>query len=274
MELKKIRAIELRLLLEGIYQCYGYDFRDYAESSIQRRVLRRLEAEGLKTITNLQEKVLHDPQCMDRLIKDISITLTEFFRDPGFYISFRNNVIPFLRTYPFIRIWCAGCASGEEAYSLMILLYEEGLYKKSFVYATDFNEAAISDAKTGIFSLNQIMKNPENYRKVIGAKPFSEYFDIENGKAVVKPHLRKYIIFSRHNLATDSSFNEFNAILCRNVMIYFNKKLQDKVHDLIYDSLSPFGVLALGEKENLKFTSQAKNYEVIDKDNKIYRKIG
>lgn len=270
---KETEAIEMRLLLEGIYEKYGYDFRDYAPASLKRRVAKCLNAEHLKTISGLQEKVLHDPGAMGRFLNILSIDVSAFFRDPGFYLALRKKVVPFLRTYPSLRIWHAGCATGEEVYSLAILLKEEGLLEKTRIYATDMNETLINKAREGIFALKEMKDYTRNYQAAGGKKNLSDYYKAKYDHTLFNADLTKKVTFAVHNLATDSSFNEFNVILCRNVMIYFNRKLQDQVHHLIYESLSYYGILCLGTKESLKFTPHEGDYEEVDGKEKIYRKI-
>ena len=269
----KIEEIEIKLLLEAIYQCYGYDFRNYAFASIRRRIWKRIKDESLATISSLQDRVLHDPDCMARLLLDFSISVSDFFRNPGFFMKVREKIVPFFRTYPFVRIWHAGCCSGEEVYSLVILLHEEGLYEKCRIYATDFNVNVLGKAKSGIYPLKRMKKFTDNYIQAGGNAAFSNYYTAQYDNAVFKAFLKKNILFTQHNLVTDSSFNEFNMILCRNVMIYFNRDLQARVHRLIYESLSQWGVLGLGEKESLKFTPYEEKYEILDQTQKLFRKI-
>jgi chemotaxis protein methyltransferase CheR len=195
------------------------------------------------------------------------------FRDPGFYRAFRQKVIPLLQTYPFTRIWHAGCSTGEEVYSLAILLYEEGLYDKCRIYATDLSEAVLQTAKQGLFPLGAMKEYTENYQKAEGKAAFSEYYTARYDHALFRPALRENIVFAPHNLVTDGSFNEFNVILCRNVMIYFNRALQDQVHGLFYKSLGRLGVLALGRKESLRFTPEEPHYQVLDEVERLYRKV-
>jgi chemotaxis protein methyltransferase CheR len=268
-----IEDIELDLLLEAIFRYYGFDFRNYAKSSIKRRVWNRIQAENLQTISGLQEKVFHDPSCMKRLLSSLSINVTSMFRDPEFFLSFRTNIIPILRKIPFIRIWHAGCSTGEEVYSMAILLHEEGLYEKTRIYATDMNEGVIYKAKQGIYSSEKLDEYTDNYRNGGGLKDFSDYYSLENDNVVFYPFLKNNIIFAQHNLVTDRSFNEFHVILCRNVMIYFDKVLQKHVHQLFLDSLFTEGVLALGSKETMRFTGYERNYEQVDSSQKIYRKV-
>lgn len=273
MRHEEIEKLEIELLLEAIFRRYGYDFRNYSYPSIKRRTWHRIAAEKLAGIAALQEKVIHDPSCMNRLFYDFSINVTEMFRDPLFFLSMRENVMPLLRTYPFIRIWVAGCSTGEEVYSLAILLEEEGLLAKSRIYATDMNARVLKQAAEGLFSLKTMKDNTDNYIKAGGKRAFSEYYTVRSNEAVFHSRIRECLVFAQHNLVTDKSFNEFHLILCRNVLIYFNRTLQEEVHDLFYNSLSPFGFLGLGNKESIRFTKHAKQYEDVDVQEKIYRKI-
>ena len=269
----ELEQIEIELLLEGIYQHYGFDFRSYAYASIRRRLWKRIEAEGLSTISALQDRVLHDSDLMERLLLDLTINVTAMFRDPGFYRVFREQVVPTLRTYPFIRIWHAGCATGEEVYSMAILLEEEGLYERSRIYATDINEVVLQKAKAGIFPIDRMQEYTENYIAAGGKRSFSDYYVAKYDGALFQPSLTKNVVFSQHNLVTDRSFSEFNVILCRNVLIYFDKTLQARVLTLFYDSLAMFGALALGSKESLRFSPYEECYEQINDREKIYRKV-
>jgi chemotaxis protein methyltransferase CheR len=269
----ELERIEIELLLEGIFRKYGFDFRAYAYASIRRRLWKRILAEGLSTVSGLQERVLHQPEMMERLLLDLSINVTAMFRDPQFYRVFREQVVPMLRTYPFIRLWHAGCASGEEVYSMAILLQEEGLYERARIYATDINEAVLQKAKEGIFPLDRMQEYTENYIAAGGKRAFSDYYVARYGGALFSPSLTKNVVFSQHNLVTDRSFSEFNVILCRNVLIYFDKSLQSKVHGLFYESLAMFGILALGSRESLRFSAYEECYEQINGPEKIYRKV-
>src|SRR5947209_9508350 len=241
-----LEEIELSLLLEGVFRKYGFDFREYAPASLRRRVWRRVHAEGLTTISALQDKLLHDPASMERLLLDLSINVTAMFRDPAFYVAFREKVVPLLRTYPFTRIWVAGCSTGEEVYSLAILLQEEGVYDRTRIYATDINESVLEHARAGVFPLDKMREYTQDYIKGGGTRAFSEYYLAKYDGAQFQRSLIENVVFAQHNLVSDRSFNEFNVILCRNVMIYFDKALQERVHGLFYDSLMTFGVLALG----------------------------
>ncbi|MBB6446895.1 chemotaxis protein methyltransferase CheR [Bacillus benzoevorans] len=269
---QRLEKIELDLLLQGLYEWCGYDFRNYTDCSIQRRVWHAVHAEGLTSITALLDKLLHDPACLQRVIAGFSIHVTEMFRDPPFFKVFREKVIPMLRTYPSIRIWHAGCATGEEVYSMAILLYEAGLYEKSKIYATDINANVLEIAKTGVFPLEKMKQYTNNYLLAGGERSFSDYYTVTRAGVKFDPFLTKNIVFAQHNLVTDRSFNEFHVILCRNVLIYFNRTLQKKVHDLFYDSLCMFGILGLGDKESLYCTEKASCYEVLSSKNKLYKK--
>lgn len=269
----ELERLEIELLLEGIFRHYGFDFRSYAYPSIRRRLWKRVDAERLTTISALQARVLHDHDAMERLLLDLSVSVTAMFRDPHFYAAFREDVVPLLRTYPFIRIWHAGCSTGEEVYSTAIVLEEEGLLERSRIYATDINDRVLQQARSGIFPLARMQEYTENYIKAGGKRSFSEYYTAKYDGALFSPSLTRNVVFSQHNLVTDRSFSEFNVIFCRNVLIYFDKTLQAKVHSLFYDSLITFGVLALGSKESLRFSQYEPCYEKIHSREKLYRKI-
>lgn len=269
----ELESIEVHLLTEGIYRHYGFDFRDYSLPSLRRRIWKRVYAERLQTISGLIEKVLHDPQSMERLLLDLSINTTAMFRDPTFYLKFRRKIVPMLRTYPFVRIWHAGCSSGEEVYSMAILLLEEGLYDRCRIYATDINEAVLQKAKSGIFPLSTMKENTSNYIAGGGKGTFSDYYTARYDYAIFRPSLRENVVFAQHNLVTDASFNHFNVIFCRNVLIYFNNDLQDRVQQLFLQSMEMFGILGLGKKESLRYTVVADDYGEIDAEEKLYRRI-
>jgi chemotaxis protein methyltransferase CheR len=268
-----LEEIEFQLLLEGIYRYYGFDFRDYAPASLKRRIWSAARAEGLTRISAFQDRLLHDPACMERFLIMLSVNVTAMFRDPGFYLAFRTKVVPMLRTYPFIRIWHTGCSTGEEAYSMAILLKEEGLYNRCRIYATDMNEAVLKRAREGIFPLEKMQEYTNNYLKAGGTRSFSEYYTAAYDSAIFSGSLRENIVFSQHNLALDGSFNEFQVILCRNVLIYFNKSLQERVHNLLYDSLVMFGVLGLGHQESIRFNTHERDYEELESGLRLYRRI-
>lgn len=268
-----LEEIEIDLLCEGIYRYYGFDFRQYARASLKRRIKNLVNLESLPSISSLQEKILHDRQMMERFLLNLSINVTAMFRDPRVYQVFRQKVIPLLQTYPSVRVWHAGCSSGEEPYSMSILLEEEGLAKRSKIYATDFNEAIIKKAKAGIFPLSVMREYTDNYQKAGGLKSFSEYYTANSDSAILSPYLRKSIVYSKHNLTIDGSFNEFNVIMCRNVMIYFNEDLRNRVLMLLHNSLCRFGILILGSKESLQFTPLEHKYKELDAHQKIYQRI-
>jgi len=273
-EERDLEQIEIALLLEAVYRRYGFDFRNYAEASLKRRVWRRVHGENLRTVSGLTERLLHDPAVMERLLLDLSINVTAMFRDPEFYAALRELVVPQLRTYPFTRLWNAGCASGEETYSLAILLEEEGLYERTRIYATDINAAVLERARAGVFPLDRMKQYTHNYIRSGGTRAFSEYYVAGYDGARFRRSLLDNVVLSQHNLVQDSAFNEFNVIVCRNVMIYFDKALQDRVHRLFYESLPPFGVLALGQKESISFSPFADRYEELRPGTRIFRKIG
>jgi chemotaxis protein methyltransferase CheR len=268
-----LEEIELSLLLEGIFRQYGFDFREYAPASLRRRVWRRIHAEGLSTISGLQDRLLHDPACMERLLLDLSINVTAMFRDPGFYSAFRQKVVPMLRTYAFTRIWIAGCSTGEEVYSLAILLLEEGLYDRTRIYATDINEAVLGQARAGVFPLDKMREYTQNYINAGGSRPFSEYYLAKYDGAQFQRSLIDNVVFAQHNLVSDRSFNEFNVIVCRNVMIYFDRTLQERVHRLFYESLVTFGILGLGHRESIRQSPYEARYEDLEPVEKLYRKV-
>jgi chemotaxis protein methyltransferase CheR len=269
----ELERIEIDLLLEGVFRRYGFDFRAYAPASLRRRLWKRVEAERLTTISALQARVLHDSAALDRMLLDLSVNVTSMFRDPGFYRTFREVVVPLLRTYPFIRIWHAGCSTGEEVYSTAIILHEEGLLDRARIYATDINDAVLRHARGGIFPLNRMQEYTANYIRAGGTRSFSEYYTAKYDGALFNPMLTKNVVFSQHNLVTDQSFSEFNVIFCRNVLIYFDRDLQHRVLKLFYDSLVTFGVLCLGAKESLRFSEFEECYERLDSREKVYKKI-
>lgn len=270
----ELEEIEIGLLLEGINSHYGYDFRDYAPASLRRRLWHRVCAEGLQSISALQDRVLHDRAAMQRLLLDMSVNVTTMFRDPMFYAALRESVIPLLRTYPFLRIWNAGCSTGEETYSLAIVLREEGLGSRVRLYATDINDDVLERARAGAFPLERMRQYTQNYIQAKGREDFSSYYTVDGSWARFDPSLTEQVVFAQHNLVSDGSFNEFDLILCRNVMIYFSKPLKDRAHGLFYDSLHTFGVLGLGEKESIKFSPHEDRYATLAPRAKLYRKTG
>jgi chemotaxis protein methyltransferase CheR len=264
--------IEIKVLIEAIYLKYGYDFRNYSKASIKRRILHRLSLSGLKTISEMQHKILYDKQFFEILIQDFSIKVTNMFRDPSFYKAIRKKIIPVLKELPFIKIWHAGCATGEEVYSTAILFQEEGLYDKTIIYATDFNEAVIKKAKDGIYSADRLKEYTHNYQKAGGKSSFADYYSAKYDYALIDKSLKKNIVFAEHNLVTDWVFGEMNMIMCRNVLIYFNRDLQNHVIRLFIDSLCKNGFLCLGSKESIRVSEYSDDFVDFIKKEKIYRK--
>ena len=276
MVVRTVEAIdseELRALLSAIRDVYGYDFTQYAEASIKRRSLYFMNARNIRSTRELGDLLLSNEPTFAEFVDNLSVTVTEMFRDPPFYACLRDKAIKRLATYPFIKIWVAGCATGEEVYSIAILLKEEGLLGRSLIYATDINQHSLYQAKEGIFPLDLMKTYTSNYMKSGGKRNFSEYYIAHYNAALLDRSLRNNIVFAPHNLATDQSFNEFHLILCRNVLIYFNQDLQNKVMNLFYDSLCMFGILGLGNKESLLFTDKQKCFDSIDKKQKVFLKI-
>ncbi|MFV5695369.1 CheR family methyltransferase [Flavobacterium sp. LB3P122] len=272
MRYKDTSDLEILLLLEAIYRKYGYDFREYSQAHIRRRIMNRMAVSGFEDIAQMQSKVLNDEPFASELLQDLSITVTEMFRDPVFYSALREKVIPILKTYPFIKIWHAGCATGEEAYSMAILLQEEGLYDRTTIYATDFNQMALNRAKDGIFSNKMIKEYTTNYQLSGGKESFSSYYTSNYDNVIMNQSLKKNIVWANHNLVTDSVFAEVHLILCRNVLIYFDKNLQNKVQTLFYNSLINGGVLCLGSKESLRFTDLHEEYIELEAKQRIFKK--
>ncbi|MDF2448561.1 MAG: protein-glutamate O-methyltransferase CheR [Bacteroidota bacterium] len=266
------RNINPAAILETIFSRYGYDFRHYSEAHIKRRLLNSMVRWRIPDTEHMKERILTDEAFAATLVNDLSITVTEMFRDPDFYRSLRTHVIPILKTYPFIKIWHAGCSTGEEAYSMAILLTEEGLYDRSTIYATDFNQQALNFAKEGIYSNDLAREYTINYQLAGCKSSFSDYYTSQYDHVIMHKSLRRNILWANHNLVTDSVFAEVHLILCRNVMIYFDKVLQNQVQKLFYESLIKGGVLCLGSKESLKFTNVYDRYSEIDKAQRIYKK--
>ena len=263
---------QLKELLESIRLVYGYDFTDYAEASVKRRVDHFMSTRKITAFNTLGEMILKDEKLFEEFIQQISVTVTEMFRDPMFYKSLRDQVLKRLATYPFIKIWIAGCATGEEIYSVAILLQEEGLLNRSLIYATDINQHSIQVAKHGVYSIENMVSYTTNYQKAGGKQAFSEYYKAKYNSVIFDKSLKQNIVFAAHNLAVDRSFNEFQLIICRNVLIYFNQQLQNKVINLFYESLCPFGFLGLGNKESLLFSNKQKSFEETDRKEKIFMK--
>jgi len=271
-ELLETQDIEIRLVVNAIYEKYGYDFRNYSKAHIKRRILNRFNNSGLNNISEMIHEILYNPKFVDLILMDLSITVTEMFRDPSFYKAIREEVIPVLQTFPFVKIWHAGCSSGEEVYSMAIILKEENVYNKTQIYATDFNPIIIKQAKDGLYPLSRMKEFTLNYQKAGGKANFSDYYSIHHESAKMLDSLKKNIVFATHNLVTDSVFAEVNIVVCRNVLIYFNRQLQDKVIQLFLDSLPGGGILCLGSKENLQFSEYMDHFDPFIEKEKIYIK--
>lgn len=272
MTADELTDIEIKLLMEGVYQVYGYDFREYAEASLRRRLTQWLSGSGFTTLSQAQSCLLRDRSLFDTLLRGITVNVSEMFRDPSFFKAIREQVVPYLKTYPFIKIWHAGCSSGEEAYSMAILLLEEGLAGHFRIYATDINEEVIRKAQEGIYPLQELQHFTRNYQHSGGTRSFSDYYTARYDHAILNPSLRDNIVFAAHNLAVDADFGEMNMILCRNVMIYFTLPLKERVLGLFDSSLLPGGFLCLGTKESLDHRRISSHYEEIMPRMQIYRK--
>ena len=267
-----VEDIEIDLLLEAIYQRYGYDFRSYTKASIRRRIMHRLGLSGMDNVTRMTERVLRDREFFVSLLNDLTVNVTDMFRDPEFYLAFRREVVPLLKTFPFLKIWHAGCATGEEIYSMAILLEEEGLYDRSIIYATDIDKNVLASAKKGIYPISSMRQFSENYRAAGGTGSLSDYYTAKYDGAILDQRLKRNIVFADHDLVTDQVFGEMNVILCRNVLIYFDRELQQRVFRLFFDSLDMGGVLCLGTKETLRYSGLEEAFEAIDERLRIFRK--
>jgi chemotaxis protein methyltransferase CheR len=269
----EIENIEIELLLSGIYRYYGFDFRNYKIEYVKDKVLECVRKEKLRSISAYQEKILRDSKYMDRFLSAMSFETTGVFEQHSFYRLFRKKIVPILRTYPSVRIWQVGCASGEQVYSLAILLKEENLYDRTNIYATDLNEQLLEHAQRGVFPSAKVKQYSQNYERSGGVQSLMEYGRVQSDDFVFEPTLRKNIVFATHNLATDSSFNEFQVILCRNVLFCFNKTLEFRVLELLRESSAMFGFLALDRQSSKDFPSEDFGYEELDGRHKIFRKI-
>jgi chemotaxis protein methyltransferase CheR len=267
-----IEDLEIQLLLEALYQRYHYDFRHYARASIKRRLVQARAQLGFGSISALQDQVLHDPSMLPRLLDYLTVQVSEMFRDPSYFRALREKVLPHLRTYPSLKVWIAGCSTGEELYSLAILFREEGLYQRTLFYATDINPEALSAAEAGVYSLDRIQKFTENHQKSGGKSSLSDYYTADYGRAAFDKTLRERVVFSDHSLVTDSVFAEMHLISCRNVMIYFDRPLQDRAIGLFRDSLTRKGFLGLGSKESLRFSEHAGAFADFVPAEKIYQR--
>ena len=270
----RMADLEVRLLLEAIFDRYHFDFRSYAMASLKRRLSQACDTLGVNTLSGLRERVLRDPESFSRLLQYLTVQVSDMFRDPGFFLALREQVLPVLATYPSLKIWCAGCSTGEEAYSLAILLQETGLLDRSVIYATDINAQSLRLAAGGVYPLARLRGFTENHRRSGGAISLSNYYHASGDNAIMDPALRRKITFSDHSLATDNVFAEMHLITCRNVLIYFDHALQNRALQLFADSLVRSGFLGLGSKESLKFTEVAGRFTEFDIPQRIYRLSG
>ncbi|EQM80023.1 protein-glutamate O-methyltransferase CheR [Pseudomonas stutzeri] len=267
------QAIELKLLIEAIYLRYSYDFRDYSGASLKRRILLALKQLQCDSISELQRKILYEPQVFMELLQYLTIPVSEMFRDPSYFLALREQVVPVLRTYPSLKVWIAGCSTGEEVYSMAILLKEEGLLDRTILYATDINPRSLEQARRGIFDIGDMRQYTENYQRAGGKHSLSNYYTAAYDSAIMDKSLKDKVTFADHSLATDSVFAETQLISCRNVLIYFNKPLQDRAFGLFHDSLCHRGFLGLGSKETVELSGYAGRYEAFDKQERIFRKL-
>ena len=268
----KNEKIEIELLIEAMYQKYGYDFRGYSSAHIRRRIRRRRKLSAMENISAMQHKLLYDPSFFKLLLADLSVNVTEMFRDPSFYQAVRSEVVPILKTYPFIKVWHAGCSTGEELYSMAILLKEEGFFERIQLYATDFSDPALQQAGDAIFPVKLLKNYTRNYQKSGGKNSFADYYTAKYERALLLPELKEKVAFANHNLVTDTVFGEMQMIVCRNVLIYFNRELQNRVIRLFYDSLCRGGILCLGSKESLRFCEYGDRFSDVVAEEKIYQK--
>jgi chemotaxis protein methyltransferase CheR len=272
IEMSHEADIEMRLLLEAVYAKYSHDFRDYSGASLKRRVQHALLQLGCETISQLQSRVLHDPHAFQQLLEILTIPFTEMFRDPNYWLALRQQVVPLLRTYPSLKVWVAGCATGEEVFSLAILLQEEGLLERTIVYATDINPVVLDKARQGIFPVAAVRQHTSNYQAAGGKRAFSDYYSAAYNSARFDPDLIRNVTFADHSLATDTVFSETHLISCRNVLIYFNKALQSRALGLFHESLCHRGFLGLGSKESLDFSRFVDKFEPVSRRDRLFRK--
>ncbi|KAB8041902.1 protein-glutamate O-methyltransferase CheR [Janthinobacterium aquaticum] len=264
--------IELKLLLEGILLRYQHDFRDYSVASLRRRMQQAMERYGCATVSELQGRILHEPAMFAQMLQFFTVQVSEMFRDPAYFRALREKVVPILQTYPSIKIWVAGCSSGEEVWSLAIMLEEEGLLERAMIYATDINVEALAAAEAGIYAIERIAQFSENYKLSGGKRSLSDYYTAAYNGAIFDRRLRRHFVFADHSLATDSVFSEVHMVSCRNVMIYFNKDLQDRAVGLFHETLVNRGFLGLGMKENLLFSRHADSFRELSAAEKIYQR--
>lgn len=264
--------LEIQLLLEALYQRYHYDFRHYARASLKRRLTQARDQLGFPTLSALQDRLLHDAAILPRLLDYLTVQVSEMFRDPSYFRALRENVVPHLRTYPSLKVWVAGCSNGEELYSMAILFREEGLYDRTLFYATDINPEALAAAEAGVYPLDRVRKFTQNHQQSGGRSSLSDYYTADYGRAAFDKSLRERVVFSDHSLVTDAVFGEMHLISCRNVMIYFDRPLQDRAIGLFHDSLARKGFLGLGSKESLRFSAHAEAFAAFTPSEKIYQR--
>ncbi|RBL84492.1 protein-glutamate O-methyltransferase CheR [Streptomyces cavourensis] len=267
-----IEDIEQRLLLDAIYHHYHYDFRAYAQASLKRRLRSALSQFGCKTLSQLQDRVLHEPAVFTGLLQFLTVQVSDMFRDPSYFLALRNEVVPILRTYPSIKVWVAGCSAGEEVYSLAILLHEEGLLDRTLIYATDINPHALRAAEQGVYDLERVAAFTANHAQSGGRSSLSDYYTARYGRVMFDKSLREHMVFSDHSLATDSVFAEVHLVSCRNVLIYFERDLQNRALTLFHDALVHRGFMGLGSRESIRFSAQAENFDDFVPQDRIYRK--
>ncbi len=264
---------QLNEVVKLLLTLYGHDFTEYSKASLKRRMNRILMKKHF-TAYELRQAIINDPEFVEELVLEVTVNVTEMFRDPTFYAALRKKTIPYLSSFPRIKVWNAGCSTGEEVYSFAIMLEEAGLYKNSFLYGTDINSKVLDKARKGIYSLQQMKEYSENYQKSGAMHSLAEYYSAAYDAAVIHQNLRKNTLFAIHNLATDNVFNEFEMVVCRNVLIYFENSLQERVLNLFYESLRPLGFLCLGSKETIRFAELRSKFKIIDLEQNIYQKIG
>ena len=272
METAELEKLEVELLLEAVFQRYGHDFRRYARASVHRRIHNVRKRAGFDSVSQLIPQILHDPLFFEQLLCEMSITVTTMFRNPGLFLFLRQKVLPYLKSYPSLKIWHAGCATGQEAFSLAILLKEENLDKRTIIYATDFNDTALDTAKQGIYDLKDVKGYTKNYQAAGGTRSFAEYYHAEYGAIKLRQCLKDPITFANHNLAIDEVFSETQLILCRNVLIYFDEKLQDRVLNLFCESLVENGFLCLGSRESLSSSTIRDRFVALDERHRVFQK--
>lgn len=269
----EVSDTEIRQLLETLYQRYHYDFRQYAAASLKRRLQQAMTHFHCSSLMQLQERVLADENAFPRLLEYLTVQVSDLFRDPEFFLALRRQVIPLLATYPSLKLWIAGCSTGEEAYSFAILLAEEGLLARTRIYATDINDGSLSKAQKGVYSLDRMRQFTMNHRAAGGRGSLSDYYHASHDSAVMAPDLKQHITFADHSLATDSIFSEVQLVSCRNVLIYFDRALQDRALGLFNDALCRRGFLGLGSKESVRFSAYTHRFAELNPEQKIYRRV-